>query len=161
MEILHGEVIGRIIVGAEALEVNEDVVFQLVVHVVPHFHLPVGVVLLFELHTGGIGPRQDPHAGDQRNGGDHGRRQDIGPDNPVIADSRREHGHHLRVLCHLGREENHGEEHEHRGILVDEERHEVHVVVEDNLVNGHVLAHEILNLLADVKHHDENGKEKQ
>ena len=135
------------------------VVFQLVVHVVPHLHLSPGIVLLLKLHARGVGSRQDPQAKDKGKQGNERGRYQIRHHEPMVTDAAGEHGHHLRVLRHLGGEENHRQEHEHGRILVHKIRDKIEVIVKDDGPQRGFLAHEILNFFTDVEDDDDQGQE--
>ena len=77
------------------------------------------------------------------------------------ADAAGEDGYDLRVSRHLGRKEDYRNEHEQRTEHVYEVRHEVHVVVKDNCLEGSFLGHEVIDLLTDVEDDDDADDKQQ
>ena len=95
------------------------------------------------------------HDGDER-GGEYVRDH-----HPVEADSAGKDRNDLSVSRHLRREEYDRDEHEQRAEHVHEVRHEVDVIVEDDGLQRRFLAHEIVDLLADVEDDDDADDQDQ
>ena len=95
------------------------------------------------------------HDGDER-GGEYVRDH-----HPVEADSAGKDRNDLSVSRHLRREENDRDEHEQRAEHVHEVGHEVDVIVEDYGLQRRFLAHEIVDLLADVEDDDDADDQDQ
>ena len=74
---------------------------------------------------------------------------------PVEADSAGKDRHDFCVSRHLRSEENDRDEHEQRAEHVHEVWHEVDVIVEDDGLQRRFLAHEIVDLLADIEDDDD------
>ena len=158
-EVFQRKVVSRIVIGAEAFQIHEAVVLQLVVHIVAYLHLSPRVVFLLKLHPHSVGVGQHPLAQFQGQDRNEAGRQEEGKDKPMVADTAGENGHHFRILRHLGSEEYHRQEHEHGGILVDEVRNPVHVIIEDYLVEGGFPFDEVFNLFTDIEDDDEHRQE--
>ena len=68
---------------------------------------------------------------------------------------------YLGICCHLGREEDHRDEHEQRTEHVHEVGYEIDIVVKDDGLERSFLRHEIINLLADIEDDDDADDKKQ
>ena len=95
------------------------------------------------------------HDGDER-GGEYVRDH-----HPVEADSAGKDRNDFGVSRHLRSEEYDRDEHEQRAEHVHEVGHEVDVIVEDDGLQRRFLAHEIVDLLADVEDDDDADDQDQ
>ena len=162
VDIFQGEAVGRIVPGAEVIHVHILPRGYLVVDF-PTFvlHMAVPYVLHLELHPFGVRLRYHVQVQAQRQQRDEHRCGYIRHHHAVVAHSARQDCDYLGVRGHPGGEENHRDEHEQRTEHVYEVRDEVDVVVEDYLMERHVLAGEVVNLFGDVEDDDDSDYEQQ
>ena len=77
------------------------------------------------------------------------------------ADTTGQDSHDLGVRRHLGREEDHRNEHEQRTEHVYEVRNEVQVVIKDNSLERSFLRDEVIDLLTDIEDDDDADNKQQ
>ena len=117
--------------------------------------VPVLYVLGLELYSRLVGIRYDKEVQPEGQECDYRSREHIRDHHPVETYSAGKYGDNLRVRSHLGSKEYDRNEHEQRTEHVYEVRHEVHVVVKDNCLEGSFLGHEVIDLLTDVEDDDD------
>ena len=108
-----------------------------------------------------VGVRYDEEIEIQGHDGDERCGEYVRDHHPVKADSAGEDRHNLRIRRHLRREEYDRYEHEQRAEHVHEVWHEVDVIVEDDSLQRGFLAHEVVDLLADVEDDDDADDQDQ
>ena len=129
---------------------------------IPAYSLCLGFyVLLLEFDSRLVGVGYDEQVEIQGHDGDQSRGEYVRDHHPVEADSAGEDGDDLGIRGHLGREEDHRDEHEQRTEHVHEVRHEVDIIVEDDGLQRRFLAYEIVDLLADVEDDDDADDQNQ
>ena len=118
-------------------------------------------VLRLEVKSRLVGIRYDEKVKPKRQQGNYSSREYVRHHHPMEADSAGKDGDDFRIGCHLGRKEDHRNEHEQRAEHVYEVRDKVHVVVEDDGLERSLLRHEVINRLTDVEDDDDADDEQQ
>ena len=112
-------------------------------------------VLVLESHAAALRHRNQPEVQPQRERSDDERPQEIGPHQPPETHAARKHSHDLGLIGHFRGEENDGDEGEQSAELVDEERDEIQVIVENDRLERRFRFRKVVDLLHVVEdHHD-------
>ncbi len=152
LEMLEREAVSHVGTGVVAVEIGDDAGLDLQLGVADVIHLLVADVLVLEIDPHLVGGRDDEGVQDERDDGDDAGRDGVGQHEPPEAHPAREHGDDLRVVGQLGGEEDDGDEGEQGAEEVGEVGDEVHVIIHDDRLEGHVGVEELVDLLVDVEH---------